>query len=174
MKSGKRSKKIKKFIETLYYYRDIIGVIGFLILYIFSQINIKNFYRSLAIVFLGLIFRLLGYFYLGNIGYSLKFQNQFLVVNGIYSYFRHPIYLGNFFILFGFLLFLKLPVFLYFITILFFVIEYSLFIYQEEISFKENKKIKIIKASPSFKNCLGELKTLVLILLVFFLFFLKV
>uniref|UniRef100_A0A7V3ZUP6 DUF1295 domain-containing protein n=1 Tax=candidate division WOR-3 bacterium TaxID=2052148 RepID=A0A7V3ZUP6_UNCW3 len=173
MKYGKRSKKIKKFIETLYYYRDIIGVIGFLILYIFSEINIKNFYRSLVIVFLGLIFRLLGYFYLGNIGYSLKFQSEFIVVNGIYRYFRHPIYLGNFFILLGFLLFLKVPVLFYFITILFFVIEYSLFVYQEEVIFKENKKIKIIKSS-SLKNCAGELKTLILILLVFFLFFLKI
>jgi len=174
MKSGKKLKKIKKITEILYYYRDIIGVGGFLILYIFSEINIKNFHRSLVIVFFGLIFRLLGYFYLGDIGYSLKFQDQFLIVNGIYSYFRHPIYLGNFFILIGFLLFLKMPVWLYSITVLFFVIEYSLFIYQEEIILKENKEIKIVKNSPSLKNCLGELKTIILVLLAFLLFFLKI
>jgi protein-S-isoprenylcysteine O-methyltransferase Ste14 len=174
MKSGKKLKKIKKITEILYYYRDIIGVGGFLILYIFSEINIKNFHWSLIIVFFGLIFRLLGYFYLGDIGYSLKFQDQFLIVNGIYSYFRHPIYLGNFFILIGFLLFLKMPVWLYSITVLFFVIEYSLFIYQEEIILKENKEIKIVKNSPSLKNCLGELKTVILVLLAFLLFFLKI
>lgn len=175
MKSGIRLKRLKKVIETFYYYRDIIGVSGFLILYIFSHLNFNNIYLSLLFISLGFIFRALGYLYLGEIGYSLHFQNKFLIINGIYRYFRHPIYLGNFFILIGFLQLLKMPLIFYLTIIIFFIIEYSLFIYYEEkIAFKENKDFKIIRKSPSFRNCLRELKTVFLILLALFLFLLKI
>ncbi len=172
MRFGRRLKRI---IEILYFYRDITGIIIFLIIYLFSEISFNKIYLGLFLIFLGLLLRLLGYFYLGDRGYSLKFKNEYFVTNGIYHYFKHPIYLGNFFILIGFLWFLKLPLFLSLGVIIFFLIEYSLFIYYEEkIAFNKNQNFKIIKVKPSLRNCLKELKTLFLILLSLFLFFLKI
>ncbi|MEO0087797.1 MAG: methyltransferase [candidate division WOR-3 bacterium] len=175
MKFGRRLKNLNRIIETLYFYRDIIGVIAFLIIYFFSEVNFNKIYLALFLISLGFLFRILGYLYLGDIGYSLKFRNEFLVVNGIYRYFRHPIYLGNFFILIGFLQILKIPILLYLGIIIFFLVEYSLFIYYEEkIAFNKSKNIKIIEKKPSFKNCLKELRTLFLILFSLLLFFLKI
>lgn len=172
MKFGRRLKRI---IEILYFYRDITGVIIFLIIYPFSKISFNKIYLGLFLIFLGLLFRILGYLYLGDRGYSLKFRNEYLVVNGIYRYFKHPIYLGNFLILTGFLWFLKLPFFLFLGVFIFFLIEYSLFIYYEEkIAFGKNQNFKIIIVKPSLKNCLKELKTVLLILFGLFLFFLKI
>lgn len=172
MRFGRRLKRI---IEDLYFYRDIIGVLIFFIIYLFSEISFNKIYLAIPFILSGLLLRILGYLYLGDIGYSLKFRNKFLIINGIYCYFKHPIYLGNFFILFGFLQFLKMPLSLYYGVIIFFLIEYSLFIYYEEkVAFNKNENFKIIEAKPSFRNCLKELKTLVLILLSLFLFFLKI
>ncbi|MCS7249744.1 MAG: phosphatidylethanolamine N-methyltransferase family protein [candidate division WOR-3 bacterium] len=175
MRFGRKLKNLKRLIEILFFYRDITGVFAFFIVYLFSEISFNKLYLAIPFILLGLFLRIWGYFYLGDIGYSLKFRNKFLVVNGIYRYLKHPIYLGNFLILIGFLLFLKMPIIFLLGIIIFFLTKYSLFIYYEEkIAFNKTQNFKIIKVKPSFKNCLKELKTISLILLALFLFFLKI
>lgn len=140
--------------KFLFKYRSFLPIPYFLFLLIVMEFDWLNFLIGSFIVLLGLLIR---FFSQGFAGYwmrSSEVEAYYMLDEGVYSIMRNPLYLGNFFIGFGFtlasnsfLIFL-LPIY----SFVFFV--YYYLIVREEESYLEKKFgerfIRYRKNTPAF------------------------
>lgn len=158
-------------INKIFTHRGKIGCFAFLILYLFSSPRMELLPKSLTFILIGLLFRILARGYIGKDSDRREFKITTLINTGIYKL-RHPLYIGNFFLTFGVLTNLNPPPTLYWLTLILFIIQYSLFIITEE---------KLRKAEPkrsnnpkwSFRKSLAEMRTILTIFIIFILLSLK-
>ena len=128
----------------LFKYRGIIPVPFILIVLIFGSLPIAlkfghRFIISFFISLLGEFIRFLvaGYAKGETSGRGSNLAADFIVDYGLYSFIRNPLYIGNFLIFFGFMLYSGNLLFLIFGTIFFFLYYYFIVIAEE--NFLNNK-----------------------------------
>lgn len=156
-------------IKKVYSYRGEIGASVFFLLYPFFSPKEKVLPWTFLLIGVGLFLRAWARGYIGKESASEKMEIRSLLASGIYKI-RHPLYLGNFFLTVGVLLYASPPTFIFFLTLSLFLIEYLSFIYLEEV-FRKGKKS--IEEKFSLKKSLLEVKTVFILFLIFFLLYLK-
>lgn len=120
-------------------YRSFFPVPYFLFLLIFMNFNWFSFLTGIAIVITGLIIRYFSQGFAGDWMRGNEVSADYVLDEGPYSIMRHPLYLGNFFVGFGFTFAanfhkaILLPVY----SLVFFL--YYYLIVREEESYLENK-----------------------------------
>ena len=184
-----------KFGNILYRWRGIIGFIAFWIVWYFSRPNWHMIIIGLPFIIIGLILRFWASGYIGKESRSKELTTQSLVTNGPYHYILNPLYLGNFFLTLGVLLGLHLPIYIIGLIIVLFWIYYALIIKAEEDFLKKQfeeeylsylkktgtiipknftKKISNIENQKyKFQYAKKELQTIVILLLIYGLIFLR-
>ncbi len=125
--------------KFLFKYRSFLPIPYFLFLLIVVEFNCLSFFIGSFIVLLGLLIRFFSQGFAGDWMRGSEVTASYILDEGTYSIMRHPLYLGNFFIGFGFTLAsnfyptLVLP----FYSLVFFV--YYYLIVREEESYLEQK-----------------------------------
>jgi len=179
--------------KFLFKYRSFLPVPYFLFLLIVVDFNSLQLFLGVIIVLLGLSIRFFSMGFAGNWMRGNEVRADYILDEGLYSIMRHPLYLGNFFIGFGFTLVSNFyPVFLLpFYSLIFFV--YYYLIVKEEERYLEKKFgerfVRYRKSTPaSFpnfnrwktgqflgKNALRmEFSTYLTVGLIFFIFLIKI
>lgn len=125
--------------KFLFKYRSFLPVPYFLFLLIFIDFNSLKFILGGIIVLLGILIRFFSMGFAGHWMRDSEVKAEYVLDEGLYSIIRHPLYMGNFFIGFGFTLAsgyypFFLPVFY---SIIFFI--YYYLIIREEEGYLENK-----------------------------------
>ncbi len=82
--------------------------------------------NSLTLIVPGLVLRFWASGYIGKIGRAPSISADYLVVNGPYRFFRHPLYLGNFALVAGVLVALKPSLIIAFGVLIGYIIIYRL------------------------------------------------
>jgi len=123
---------LKDFGKFLFKHRDKTGIPFFLILIFFSKPEIKTFFISIPFVISGELLRIFSLMYTGEATRAKEIKAPFLATGGPYAYVRNPIYLGNFLIAFGILIFYNPPFIFYPLFLLLFFLQYYLIVLEEE------------------------------------------
>jgi len=125
--------------KFLFKYRSFLPVPYFLFLLAVIEFNRLNFFLGFGVVFSGLLIRYFSQGFAADWMRGSEVEADYMLDEGVYSITRHPLYLGNFFVGFGFSLFSGFyPVYLLPLYSLIFSIYYYLIIKEEE-NFLENK-----------------------------------
>ncbi|MBN1695749.1 hypothetical protein JW879_10205 [candidate division WOR-3 bacterium] len=125
--------------KFLFKYRSFLPIPYFLFLLIVIEFNPFSFLTGSFIVLLGLLIRFFSQGFAGDWMRGSEVEASYMLDEGAYSIMRHPLYMGNFFIGFGFTLasnfylILLLP----FYSLIFFV--YYFLIVREEENYLEEK-----------------------------------
>ncbi len=123
---------MKNFGKFLFKHRDKTGVPLFLILLFFSRPEVKTLFFSIFFVIIGELLRIFSLMYVGEATRAKEIKANFLATGGPYSYVRNPIYLGNFFIALGILIFYNPPLIFYPLFFLLFFLQYYFIVLEEE------------------------------------------
>ena len=123
---------MKDFGKFLFKHRDKTGIPFFLILIFFSKPEIKTFFISLPFVISGELLRIFSLMYTGEATRAKEIKAPFLATGGPYARVRNPIYIGNFLIAFGILIFYNPPFIFYPLFLFLFFIQYYLIVLEEE------------------------------------------
>jgi protein-S-isoprenylcysteine O-methyltransferase Ste14 len=125
--------------KFLFKYRSFLPIPYFLFLLIFIEFNLFNFLLGGFLVIIGLLIRYFSQGFAGDWMRGDEIEADYLLCEGLYSIMRHPLYLGNFFIGFGFTLIsgFFLIYLLPFYSIVFFI--YYYLIVKEEENYLEKK-----------------------------------
>jgi protein-S-isoprenylcysteine O-methyltransferase Ste14 len=140
--------------KFLFKYRSFLPVPYFLFLLIVLEFNYLTFFMGLLIVLSGLLIRFFSQGFAGDWMRGSEVEASYMLDEGVYSVMRNPLYLGNFFIGFGFTLASNffLIFLLPFYSFVFFV--YYYLIVKEEESYLEEKFgerfIQYRKSTPAF------------------------
>lgn len=108
--------------------------------------------------------------YIGKTARGREFRSQFRITAGPYRFLRHPLYIGNFFLVLGTILLFNPPLWLAAIVIMLFLIEYGFFVYAEE------KFLKDLPKQPekfAFRHLRHELSTWLVVAIVWAVYLLK-
>ncbi len=155
--------------KFFYKYRGIIGVFVFLLMFYFSKPNYENFLSHILIIF-GLLIRLWGAGCIGEKSRTQELSALYRIISGPYRILRHPLYIGNFFLVMGTVFLYNPPKCLKILIIMAFLIEYSIIIAAEEKHLK-GLPTRIIKFS--FKNLKSELSTILIMTAIYLIYFLR-
>ena len=179
--------------KILFKYRSFFPVPYFLFLFMVFEFNPLSFFLGTGIVFFVLGLRFFSMGFAGDWMRGSEVCADYVLDEGLYSVMRHPLYMGNFFIGFGFTLISNFyPVYLLpFYSFMFFV--YYYLIVKEEESYLEEKFgdrfIQYRKNTPAFfanfknwnrgqflrRNALWmELSTYLTVVFIFVLFLVRV
>jgi protein-S-isoprenylcysteine O-methyltransferase Ste14 len=179
--------------KFLFKYRSFLPVPYFLFLLIVVEFDWLNFLIGSFIVLSGLLIRFFSQGFAGDWMRGSEVEASYMLDEGAYSIMRNPLYLGNFFVGFGFTLASSFyPVFLLpFYSIVFFI--YYYLIVKEEENYLEEKFgerfIRYRESTPAFypnfrkwqkgqflsRNALRmELSTYLTVVFIFVLFLVRV
>ncbi|MBA7499381.1 hypothetical protein ES705_04070 [subsurface metagenome] len=156
-----------RFGEFLYKYRAVIAVLFFIILILFSKPRHLLMLPGIFII-IGLMLRIWAAGYIGKASRENKYTTRYAVVNGPYHYLKHPLYLGNFFLVSGVILLFSPPSWLGVLIIILFIFVYLIIIYSELNYLKG-----LSKKEMKFKwiNTRGEISTIVVMIVIFLIYF---
>jgi len=141
-------------IERIYSIRGLIGGAGFILVWLFSRDT--RFFPALFFHFLGVSIRFISAGYIGKHYRDKKIKADKKINKGIYRYLRHPLYIGNLFLVIGTLSLYAPPFWIWSSIILVFIFIYTLF------SLKEERFLKTLPETPAnfeIKNTLLEKST---------------
>jgi len=149
------------FAEKIFKFRSYTPLPFIVLMVIFQKANIESIILGFILIIIGEFFRLWGVSYAGsetrttgNVG------GTFLVVSGAYAFVRNPLYLGNMLIYLGVgIMSMALFPYLLIIAILFFFLQYTIIIKEEETFLQskygksyENYREVVPKLIPSLKR----------------------
>jgi len=140
--------------KFLFKYRSFLPIPYFLFLLIVAEFNWLTFFMGFFIVLLGLLIRFFSQGFAADWMRGSEVEADYMLDEGVYSITRHPLYLGNFCVGFGFTLASNffLIYLLPFYSILFSI--YYYLIIKEEESYLEKKFgerfIRYRKSTPAF------------------------
>ena len=164
--SLKSFKQIIQLGKFLFRYRAIIATPFFILLVILSKpTNVLT--SAIISSLIGIGIRIWAAGYIGVEARSTKFSGQFVITNGPYKYLKHPLYLGNFFLILGIIILFNPAVWFALLLIFLFIFEYSIIILSE-LDYLKNLPKK--KAKLKFTNCRAEISTIVIMLLIFLIY----
>jgi protein-S-isoprenylcysteine O-methyltransferase Ste14 len=150
----------------LYTYRAWIAVPFFILLVVFSRPDhIKTIpYIS---VFIGLFIRLWAAGFIGIKARQREFSTGCRIINAPYKYLKHPLYLGNFFLVLGIVLLFNPRSCIALLIIGMFVLIYTLIIVAEDDYLKNMPESK---AKFTWMNCRGEISTVMVIIIIIIIY----
>ena|GEM_PF-1934409 len=175
--------KVSLLSKFLYRWRGVIGGIFFLVLLPFSSPQVMIFPQAplnrgfhpftplgknqigFASLIIGMTLRFWARGYIGRESDSRVFSLPEVITSSIY-WLRHPLYLANFFLVLGVMLFLNPPKVMAYACLFGFGLEYGLFVLSEERLRKNGKEVK---RRWSFSSALLELRTALILGLIFVL-----
>lgn len=160
--------KIIAFGRLLYRYRGLIALPFFAFLVITGNPEMKNIIAHLLIV-LGIIIRLWASGYIGSISRGYEINGDYRVINGPYKIFPHPLYLGNLFLVLGTIVLFKPPLWYGLVLVVIFLVEYSIITIAEK---NHLKKLPEKRVRFSFGNLKGEISTIIVIGIIYFIYYL--
>lgn len=165
----------KKFSEVIlslgrffFRHRGIVAIPPFILLVYFSN-PVQKTTLSHILIITGIIIRLWASGYIGKDGRGREIKGESKIRVGPFKILRHPLYIGNFFLVTGTILLYNPPGWLKFIFISTFLVEYSLIIFTEE---EYLKKLPEKSTSFSIEKMKYELSTIVIIVIIYIIYFL--
>jgi protein-S-isoprenylcysteine O-methyltransferase Ste14 len=133
---------INKIGKLLFKYRALVAVLFFIFLMMKSQpVNIVRIPLILTLV--GLVIRAWAAGYIGRMARGQEIKSRHRIIGGPYKILRHPLYIGNFFLVCGTIFLFNPARWLAAALIMIFLTEYGLFVYCEE---------KYLKGMPEHKE----------------------
>ena len=159
--------KIVRLGRSLYRLRAVIAVPFFIMVLVFARPSSCLYVLASLLILAGLLVRIWAAGYIGKQSRKKEFSADFVITNGPYRYVKHPLYLGNFFLVLGVILLFNVPLWLSIFLIVLFIVEYSLIIYSE-MRFLSGLIRK--KANFNLSNVKNEVST-ICILCVIYLFY---
>jgi protein-S-isoprenylcysteine O-methyltransferase Ste14 len=156
---------MKKFLiqigRLLYKFRAWIAVPFFILLVIFSRPGYIKIIPY-SVIFIGLIIRLWAAGYIGRKARATNFSTGCRITNAPYKYLKHPLYIGNFFLVLGMVLLFNPVIWFAILIMLLFLLVYTLIIISESNYLKDLPKTK---AHFKLVNCKGEISTIIVVVL---------
>lgn len=158
--------KIVRLGQSLYRLRAVSAVPFFIILLVFARPCSLYVLVSFLIV-IGLLLRIWAAGYIGKQSRKNEFCADFVITNGPYRYVKHPLYLGNFFLVGGVILLFNAPLWLSIFLIVLFIAEYSIIIHSE-MRFLKN----LARKEADFKliNVKNEMSTICILCVIYVLY----
>lgn len=156
--------------RLLFRYRAVIAVPFFILLVILSRpghINIIPYF----IIFIGLIIRFWAAGYIGKKARATNFSTGCRIINAPYKYLKHPLYVGNFFLVLGVVLLFNPAIWFGVLVMIVFLLVYTLIIMSESHYLKDLPKEK---ARFKSVNCKGEISTIIVVIVVLLIHYLVV
>lgn len=160
--------RIVVFGRLLYRFRSLIVLPFFVFLVISGSPKIKNITPHFLILS-GIVIRLWASGYIGLISRNKKIAGEYRVINGPYQFFSHPLYLGNLFLVLGTILLFNPPLWYGLVLIIIFLVEYTIITIAEENHLKD---LPAKKVNFSFRNLRGEISTIIVIGIIYFISYL--
>ncbi len=160
------NKSVIRFGKNLFKYRAVIAAPFFVILAVFSKSCHLQVLSSIFIV-TGLMLRIWAAGYIGEKSRENKFTTQYAIINGPYHYLKHPLYLGNFFLVLGVILLFCPPIWLGILIIILFVFVYLLII-NSELNYLKDLPKKEMKFKLA--NAKGEISTILVMIFIFLIY----
>lgn len=154
--------------RSLFRYRAVIAVPFFILLVIFSRpghINIIPYF----IIFTGLIIRFWAAGYIGKKARATNFSTGCWIINAPYKYLKHPLYVGNFFLVLGVVLLFNPAIWFGVLVVIVFLLVYRLIIMSESHYLKD---LPETKAHFKLHNCKGEISTIIVVIVVLLIHYL--
>ena len=188
-------KLMVRFGTILYQWRGVIGFIVFWIVWYFSRPGWLMIAIGLPFTIIGLILRFWASGYIGKESRSKELRVTSLITNGPYRFIRNPLYLGNFFLTLGILLGMNLPSYFIGAIIVLFWVYYAMIIKAEHdflIQKFGEKYLSYCKATRAvipknffkktlsdesqqyeFRNAKKEFQTIIMMLLIYVIIYLR-
>ncbi|MGQ9664974.1 MAG: methyltransferase family protein [bacterium] len=161
--------RIVVFGRLLYRFRSLIALTFFIFLVISGSPKIKNITPHLLIL-LGIVIRIWASGYIGSISRGNKIDGHYRILNGPYQIFPHPVYLGNLFLVLGTILLFNPPLWYGLVLIIIFLVEYTIITIAEENHLKDLPPKRV---SFSLRNLKGEISTIIVISIIYFISYLR-
>jgi len=150
------------FGQLLYKYRAVTAVPFFIILVILSRNASFNFIPHL-LLFLGLLIRIWAAGYIGVKARANRFATGYVITSGPYRYLKHPLYIGNLFLVLGVILLFNPPLWYAFSLLLIFTVEYFIIVYSE-LSYLKALPKKVVNFDLA--NARGEANTIIIVIVI--------
>ncbi len=154
--------------QLLYKFRAWIAVLFFILLVIFSrpgQVNIIPYFM----IFIGSIIRFWAAGYIGKKARATNFSTGCRIVNAPYRYLKHPLYVGNFFLVLGVVLLFNPATWFGVLVMVVFLLVYRFIIMSESNYLKD---LPQTKAHFKLVNCKGEISTIIVVIVVLLIHYL--
>lgn len=165
---------MKKFLiqlgEILFKFRAWIAIPFFVLLVILSRPGHVNIIPCF-IIFIGSIIRFWAAGYIGKKARATNFSTGCRIVNAPYKYLKHPLYVGNFFLILGVVLLFNPAIWFGVLVMVLFLLVYVLIIMSESNYLKD---LPETKAHFKLVNCKGEISTIIVVIVVLLVHYLVV
>jgi protein-S-isoprenylcysteine O-methyltransferase Ste14 len=152
--------------KYLFRYRAAIAAVFLIVLILFADPT-SSAIGHLSVV-IGIALRLWAAGYIGTDARKSEFHADYIIRNGPYKSLKHPIYIGNFFLVLGVIFLFNPPQWLGILYMLAFIIIYTTIVLSER-RFLKNKVVK--QMSYRIRNLKGEISTLLVMLIVYAVWF---
>ncbi len=150
--------------QFFYRIRAWIAVPFFIVLVILARPASFSLIPYLPLLF-GLLLRIWAAGYIGTKSRANRFSTGYIITNGPYRYLKHPLYIGNMFLVVGVILLFNPPFWYTLLLIVIFAGEYSIIIYSE-LNYLKNLPKKRVKFH--FTNAKGEISTIIIVITITF------
>jgi protein-S-isoprenylcysteine O-methyltransferase Ste14 len=161
---------LKTFTQTgkyLFRYRAAIAAVFFIVLVVFA----KPVASMIAHIFVitGIALRLWAAGYIGPAARKRNFHTKHRICSGPYHILKHPLYVGNFFLVLGVIILYNPLQWLGFLYMVTFVVIYTSIAISERYYLKGKSEIE---TSYRFMNLKGEISTLIVMAVIYAVWFL--
>ena len=163
---------INKIGKLLFKYRALIGVSFFIVLVVKGQTGSLGIIgAAIFLTLIGLAIRAWAAGYIGRHARGRQFDSIYRITSGPYRILRHPLYIGNFFLVLAAIALFWPPWPLAAALLMVFIVEYGVIAVSEEIKLKDIPRREV---AFSWHRVPTELSTWVVVGLVYFIYYLKV
>jgi protein-S-isoprenylcysteine O-methyltransferase Ste14 len=159
-------KKIARFGRYLFKYRAAIAAVFFILLGFLAQ-PLSSTIAHISVI-IGIGIRLWAAGYIGPEARKQEFSAEFRIVNGPFRIIKHPLYVGNFFLVLGVTILYNPPRYLGILYIILYITMYALIVVSESEYLKGKPGVI---SSYKFSNLKGEVSTLLVLAVIYALWF---
>jgi protein-S-isoprenylcysteine O-methyltransferase Ste14 len=153
--------------RDLFRYRAVIGTVAFVLLAL-AAVPVHSPAGHVCVL-LGLAVRTWAAGYIGVDARERKFGGEYVITNGPYRLLKHPLYIGNFFLVAGVLLLFNPPFWMGLLYVILYVSMYGAILFSE-VEYMKGKTAR--ETNFNLKNLRGEVSTWVVVLVVYAGYFL--